>query len=270
VADRDDESLKSRLRLPAARALHHLRRRLPWIGGALGVAALCGGVVVLFASDHDARTAFLLTLGVALLGVSLLGGRVQMESFELFGARVRVREVVKRRLELAESTVRVGDEDRADLQKQALVLQELAGLYGLYEHIRRVQPPGPRRTGALEDVAELMREAGHKASFDPAEVKAWFRDGTDPLRVIALNLMLVNEDYRDLLAVLESIDRPHSLFEQYYGMLVAEEMLPLDPLQERLLGDAIRRAQRKRRFKGDPDLPGLGEGILEQLASGPR
>ena len=229
------------------------------------MAALCGGVLVLFTSDHDARAAFLLTLGVALLGVALFGGRVQLESFELFGAQIRVREVVKRRLELAESAERGGDEDRAELQQQALVIQELAGLYGLYAHIRRVQPPGPGRTHVLEQVAALMRQVGGKASFDPAEVKAWFRDGTDPLRVIALNLMLANEDYRDFLAVLETIDTPHSLFEQYYGMRLAEAMLPLDPLRGQLLGDAIRRAQRKRRFKGDPDLPSIGQRILERL-----
>jgi hypothetical protein len=231
------------------------------------VAALCGGVLLLFTSDHDARSAFLLTLGVALLVVAVLWGRVQLEGFEIFGAQVRVREVVKSRLEVAESGEGVGVKDRAALRRQALVLQELAGLYELYAHIRRVEPPGPQRTDVLEEVAERMRQAGGDAEFDAAEVMRWFRDGTDPLRIIALNLMLAREDYRDFLAVLEAIETPHSLFEQYYGLLLAEAMLPEpDPLRRRLLGDAITRARRKRRFRRDPDLPDLSLCILKALS----
>jgi hypothetical protein len=242
---------------------HRLRQRLHWIVGALGGAALLGGVIMLFATDEAARSAFLLALGVALVLVALLGGRVQLEGFEILGAKVRVREVVKSRLELAE---RGRGEDGAMLHQQALVLQKLVGHYGLYEHIRRVEPPGHRRTAALDQLASRMRQAGGEAEFDPAEVIGWFHDGTDALRVIALNLMLADADYRDFLAVLETIDAPHSLFEQFYGLRLADAMLPdLDPLQRRLLGDAIARARRKRRFRRDPPLMSLSHGILERL-----
>ena len=97
-----------------------------------------------------------------------------------------------------------------------------------------------------------MRATGEEAEFDPAEVVGWFHNGTDALRVIALNLMLVNEDYRDFVAVLETVDTPHSLFEQFYGLKLAEAMLPgLDSLQGRLLSDALSRARRRRRFRRD-------------------
>jgi hypothetical protein len=267
----DDRQLTQRLRLLAAQAQHRWRRRFPWIVGALGLAMLGAGVLVLFTTDHDARSAFLLTLGVALVLIAVLRGRVQLEGFEILGAKVRVREVVKRRLELAGSSGRAGDDDGAALHQQALVLQKLVGLYGLYEHIRRVEPPGPRRTAALDRLAARMQEAGGEADFDPAEVIGWFHDGTDALRVVALNLMLANEDYRDFVAVLETVDKPHSLFEQFYGLQLGEAMVPeLDQQDRRLLSDAIARARRKRRFRRDPSLPVLSRRILEQLGVPPE
>jgi hypothetical protein len=111
-----------------------------------------------------------------------------------------------------------------------------------------------------------MQAAGSKAEFDPAEVIGWFHEGTDPLRVIALNLMLANEAYRDFLAVLETVDMLHSLFEQFYGLRLADAMLAdLDALQQRLLRDAITRAGRKRRFRRDAPLTELSQRLLDRL-----
>lgn len=231
-----------------------------WIIGGLGVAAATAGVAVLFATEHEARSAFLLTLGLVLMLVAWFWGRVELEGFELLGAKARVRDVVKTRLELAKAS------DSEQLHRQAAVLQELVGLYGLYEHVRHVERAGPRRTAVLDEVATRMRAAGAQAEFDPVDVIRWFHDGTDPLRVVALNLMLANEEYRDFLAVLEAIDAPHSLFEQYYGLLLAGAMLSdLDPLQRRLLGDAIARARRKRRFRRDEPLMGVSHNLLDRL-----
>jgi len=232
----------------------------------LGVAVLLAGTLALFASEHDARSGFLLTLGLVLLLTALVGGRVELEGFEILGAKIRVREVVKSRLELATSPEQGGAADGDKLRGQAVVLQRLVSLYGLYEHIRRVEPPGDERTEKLDDLASSMQEAGRKAEFEPVEVIEWFHEGTDPLRVIALNLMLVNPDYRDFLAVIKAIDDPRSLFEQYYAMRVGREMLPnLDPLQKRLLADALSRARRKRKLRRDKPLMGVSKRLLDRL-----
>ena len=243
-----------------------MRPRLPWIVGALGAAAIVGGVLVLFLTDHGARSAFLLTFGVLLVLIAALGRRIEVEGFEILGAKLRVREVVRKRLEMAESGAGVDAARASAPQQQAVVLQKLVSLYGIYQHIRLVEPPGDYRTGLLDELAEQMRSVGRQAEFEPPEVIAWFHEGTDALRVIALNLMLENEDYRDFLAVLDTIDAPHSLFEQFYGVLLAEEMAPeLDSLQRRLLADAIDRAARKRRFKRDRYLPARAERLLKRL-----
>lgn len=180
-----------------------------WVIGGLGVTAATAGVAVLFATEHEARGAFLLTLGLVLMLVAWFWGRVELEGFELLGAKARERDVVKTRLELAKAS------DNEQLHRQAAVLQELVGLYGLYEHVRHVERAIPRRIAVLDQVAARMRAPGAQAEFDPVDVIRWYHDGTDPLPVIALNLMLANEEYRDFLAVLETIDAPHSLFEQY-------------------------------------------------------
>ncbi|HSS33292.1 MAG TPA: hypothetical protein VLL27_08440 [Solirubrobacterales bacterium] len=253
------------LRLRAIQMHHHWRHRLPWALGAVGAAALVAGVVVLFTTEHDPRSAFLLTLGVVLLIVAALGKRIQLAGFEFLGAKVQVREVVKRRLEFVESADRGSAADET-LRGQAIVLQRLVGLYGLYEHIRRTQPPGPERTKDLDDLGERMQAVGLEAEFDPAEVIGWLREGTDALRVIALNLMFANPAYRDFVSVLEIIDAPHSLFEQYYGLRLARRMLPeLDPLQRRLLRKEISRAREKRKLRRDAPLMSMSRQILDLL-----
>jgi hypothetical protein len=246
------------------------RRRLSWVrpvATLLGLVAFIGGVIALFTIDNSAGSLFLLTLGFVLLLVAFLGKRIQLESFEFLGARIRVREVVRSRLQLAQLPG-AGDEDgqAADMRKQALTLQKLVGLYRLYEYIRRTETASSRRTQALDQLASRMQATAGRVEFDPAEVSTWFHEGSDALRVVALNLMLAREECRDFLAVLETVNEPRSLFEQFYGLQLGLAMLPnLDHLERRLLADAIGRAQSKRRFRRDRPLMNLSNVILAKL-----
>src|SRR5262245_39110374 len=133
------------LRLRVIQLRHRWRPILPWLLAALGVAFLVLGVVVLFTTEHDARSAFLLTLGLILTLLAVLGERIQLESLEFLGAKLQVREVVKGRLDLVESSNQDPAANQA-LRRQAIGLQRLAGLY---EYIRRTEPPGPQRTRSL-------------------------------------------------------------------------------------------------------------------------
>lgn len=237
------------------------------LAALLGLVALVGGTVALFTIDNSAGSLFVITVGVVSILVAVLGGRIELESFEILGARIKVREVVRSRLELAASAdVRGSDPRSAGLREQALTLQKLVGLYDLYEYIRRTQPASDKRTAALDELATRMQAAGREVPFDPAEVSTWFHQGNDALRVIALNLMLARPECRDVLAVLKTIDEPRSLFEQFYGLQLARAMLPdLDRLERRLLADAIARAMRGRRFRRDVPLMALGDALLREL-----
>ena len=86
------------------------------------------------------------------------------------------------------------------------------------------------------------------------------------MRVVALNLMLARAEYRDFLVVLEAVDKPRSLFEQFYGLELGRAMLPsLGWLERRLLAEAIKRARHKRRFRHDRWLMRLSDTILREL-----
>jgi hypothetical protein len=232
----------------------------------VGLVALIGGVVALFTIENSAGSLFLITVGVVLLLVVFLGGRIQLESFEILGAKIKVREVVRSRLQLAQLADAGQPDQEGDVREQALTLQKLVALYDLYEYVRRTQAFSSRRTAVLDKLAGRMQDAGGEAHFDRADVSTWFHEGDDALRVVALNLMLAREECRDLLAVLKTIDEPHSNFEQYYGLRLGHRMLPvLDTLERQLLADAVTRAQRARRFRNDDDLMSLSEAILAKL-----
>ena len=84
--------------------------------------------------------------------------------------------------------------------------------------------------------------------------------------MVALNLMLAREECRDFLAVLKTVDQPHSGFEQYYGLRLGQEMLPsLERIERQLFADAIARAQRTRRVRRDSHRWSLSESILADL-----
>jgi hypothetical protein len=111
-----------------------------------------------------------------------------------------------------------------------------------------------------------MQAIGRQVAFNPAEVSNWFHAGNDALRVVALNLMLARSECRDFAAVLEAIDSPHSAFEQFYGLWLAEAMLPeLKPFERELLVLAIRRAERRRRFRRDSNRAYISGRLLDQL-----
>jgi hypothetical protein len=247
-----------------------IRSWLKWprvLAAGLGVVAIAAGAVCLFTIDNSAGSLFLLTLGVVLLLAASLGERIELESFELLGARIKVRDVVESRLKLAD-LARVDPQDGAgtELRDQARALQRLVGLYDLYSYIRRTEPYGGRRTTALDKLAGEMQTVGHDIEFDPAEVSRWFHEGTDALRVVALNLMIARDECRDFLAVLKTVDAPRSNFEQFYGLVLGSKMLTdLNDIEGWVLAEAIKRAQRKRRFQRDDDLVELSNYILSQL-----
>lgn len=250
-----------------------VQRFLTWlrpVAALLGFVALVGGVLALFTIENSAGSLFLVTLGIVLLLVVFLGGRIQLESFEILGAKIKVREVVRSRLELAQ-LADAGQEGGRDggVRKQALALQKLVALYDLYEYIRRTQPFSDRRTAALDKLAGRMQSVGREVEFDPADVSTWFHQGDDPMRVVALNLMLAREECRDFLAVLKTVDQPRSSFEQYYGLRLGQKMLPsLERFERQLFADAIARAQRTWRVRRDRHLRSLSKSILADLDKG--
>jgi hypothetical protein len=235
----------------------------------VGLVVFIGGVATLFTTDNTAGSLFLMTLGLVLLLVAFFGSRIELESFEILGTKLKVREVVRGRLELAELAASRQEGDRDARVRQAGVLQELLVLYDLYQYIRRTQPASQQRTAQLDSVAARMKAAGQQAEFDFATVSTWFHQGDDSLRVLALNLMRAREECRDFLAILKTVGEPRSNFEQFYGLILAEEIVRegCDRLECQLLADAIGRARRTRRFRRDKPLVFVSDRITAALES---
>lgn len=79
--------------------------------------------------------------GVVLLLVSLLGQRVQLDSFGLLGTQLKVREVVAQRVRISQPAV--PDADAAErlrrqaARRQAATLETLDRLLDLYTYVQR-------------------------------------------------------------------------------------------------------------------------------------
>jgi hypothetical protein len=160
------------------------------VAACVGVVVFAGGVIARFTLDNSAGSIFLVTGGIVLALAAFLGERIQLESFEILGAKIRVRDVVRSRLQLAElASTSPQKSGGAEIREQALALQRLVSLYDLYAYVRSTEPFSPRRTAALDELADRMQSVGRDVAFDPAEVSTWLHEGTDALRVVALNLM---------------------------------------------------------------------------------
>jgi hypothetical protein len=231
-----------------------------------GLGVFVGGVITLFAIDNSAGSLFLVALGMVLTLVALLGRRIELESFELLGARARIRQVVAGRLQLAEAAVGRGEDPGSGIRAEALALQKLAGLHDLYRYARRTQRGSSERTAIMDAIALRMQTVAAGVAFDPAEVATWFQDGDDALRVIALNVMLVRPECRDVPALLHSIEESRSAFEQFYGLRLARSMVDdLEVFERRLLAAAIGRAQRRRGFRRDSSRAQLADEVLARI-----
>jgi hypothetical protein len=228
------------------------------------VIAIVGGAVALFATDKSAGSFFLIGVGILLGLFAVLGSRLQIESFELLGAKVNVRTVIKSRMALAQAAATSADEARAAaMREQAIALQEL---YDLYEYVRRTEPPSDERTAAQDRLVERMGRASTEFRVDRGEVVSWFEEGDGPLRMIAISVMQARKECRYFPVVLKTLERPLSLNEQYQALKLGDAMRDdLDRLERKLFRSAILRAQQKRSFQDDDPLMLMSDGILSDL-----
>jgi hypothetical protein len=239
-------------------------------GSGLGaVIAVVGGGVALFTTDNSAGSLLLIGVGILLGLFAALGPRLEIESFEVLGAKVKVREVIKSRIALAQAAEGGADDARAEaMRAQALALREL---YDLYEYVRRTEPASDDRTTTQDRLVLRMRNASTDFRFDRAEVVSWFEEGDGPLRLIAISVMQAREDCRYFPVVLKALERPYSLNEQYQALRLGDEMSGgLDRLERKLFRNAILRAQQQRRFKNDGPLMAISDRILRDLATRQR
>jgi hypothetical protein len=233
--------------------------------GLLGAGSFGTGVLAVFVTQNGTGTGVLLALGGVLLVLALLGDRP--ESFELGGAKLRLRAAAAETYALAEASERQGDIGTARrLRAEAQALLDAAGpIASEYMSVRSSMPPGAERTGAMEEVISRARRIAEEQRFEPAEVLRWLQEGNDEDRVTALGMMQASRELRNFDAALATIEHSRSAFEQYHAMLLAAKMIDdLDAVQLRRLAETVR-LQRDNRFHPGGDRWQLSESILRSV-----
>lgn len=235
--------------------------------GVFGAAAFGTGVVAVFATDNGPGAATLLAIGAAFIAFAALGDRIQ--SLELGGVNLTLRDIARQTFAFAEEAERRGDDEAAERLRGAG--RELQALADEYRRIRSGMGGGPDRTGALEDVVQRTRELAKRGAFEPADVSAWFDDGSPEARIIALALMQEDARLRDFGAAVDAISASESAFEQYHGLRLAEMMVGgLSPGQRAELAVVVGRARRSFRVRRDPDRAAATRRILSALGQNGR
>lgn len=231
----------------------------------VGLGSWAAGVLAVFETENGTGSAALVTVGVLLLFVGLLGNRI--ESIELGGAKVRLKAQAAEKLALADRMEQEGDPDAADrLREQAHALLEAAGPVAAdYRAVRGSMPAGPERTGAMERVVAEARRLAREQEFDAGEVARWLREGSDEERVTALGLMQASPHLRDLDGVLAAIEDYRSPFEHYHALRLALLMVPDLGAAERARLAAVVLAARGLRMRRDAERWRLSEEILRAV-----
>jgi hypothetical protein len=230
--------------------------------GAFGAIVFGTGVAAVFVTDNGTGAAALLAIGAASLVLAVLGDRVQ--SVELGGVNLTIRDLARETFALAQEAERRGDDESAErLRKVGHELQDLARAYG---RLRGSMRAGHERTRALEHVMTEARQLAQSDALEPVDVASWFDEGTPEARITALGLMQGNARLRDFEAALDAIDDSRSAFEQYHGLRLAEMMVPqLTPSQRAQLTVVVERALRSFRVRRDSDRHSTGEHLLAVL-----
>jgi hypothetical protein len=237
--------------------------------GLLGAGSFGTGVLAVFVTQNGTGTGVLLALGGVLLVLALLGDRP--ESFELGGARLRLRAAAAETYALAEESERQGDTATARrLRAEAQALLEAAGpITSRYRSVRSSMPPSAERTRAMEEIVSQARRLAEEQRFEPAEVLRWLQEGNDEKRVTALAMMQASRELRNFDAALATIEHSHSAFEQYHAMLLAAKMIAdLDAAQLRRLAETLT-LQRDNSFHPGGDRWQLSESILRSMNARP-
>jgi hypothetical protein len=230
--------------------------------GVFGAATFGTGVGAVFATDNGPGAATLLAIGAAFLAVAALGDRIQ--SLELGGVNLTLRDIARQTFARAEDAERRGDEGAAERLRAAG--RELQALAEEYHRIRSRMRGGSARTRALDDVVRRTRELAKRGAFEPADVSAWFDDGSPEARITALALMQQDVRLRDFGAAVDAITASESAFEQYHGLRLAEMMVrDLSPGQRAELEAVVDRARRSFRVRRDHDRAAAARRILSAL-----
>ena len=227
----------------------------------LGLGFAAAGIAAIFRSESDTGAAALLTVGALIVLFVALGDRLESLRFGDFELRLRQQAHEKRRsgdVEAAKALERAAD----------IVGDRRAGVVRSYQKVRTSMPAGPERTAMMD---RIIAEAGKEAytlDIEQDEVLGLLWTGSEGARVWALGVLQARPEFATPRAVLEAVQRPDQMFDQYQALVLAERfvLLPTTGMWAReRIADAVR-AQLESGALGD-DHPSLDQArrVLSQI-----
>ena len=202
------------------------RRKLV-IGGllVLGLALASAGATAVFTTDSEAGAAALLTLGAVVVLIVALGDR--LESLRYGGLEL----VLRRR---ADEAADRGDLEAAKVLRRAAdtIGQRVATVARSYKTLRGTMPAGPERTRRMDSIIEEASRDAHAYDIDQEEVLSLVWTGSEGARVWALGVLCERPELATTRAVLEAVQRPDQMFDQYYALKLAESFVTLSTTED--------------------------------------
>jgi hypothetical protein len=159
------------------------------------------------------------------------------------------------------------------LQRAADTLgQRVARTARSYRDVRGTRPAGADRTAMMEHVIGAARRDAIGADLDDDEVLSRLFTGSEGTRVWALGTLQARPELATTRAVLEAVQRPDQMFDQYQALRLAEVFIAL-PTTRRWAKERVAAAVRAQLESGalgtDHDSLTAARHLLASLSAAP-
>jgi hypothetical protein len=186
----------------------------------VGLGLVGVGVAAIFTTKSNAGAAALVVVGSVLVLFAAFGDR--LESIRYGDLEFRLRRA-------ADEAAGRGDLETAKaLERAADALhQRVTKAARAYTSLRGEMPPGPERTAKMEAIIAEAQAGAHARDIDEEEVLRLLWTGSEGARVWALGVLEARPELATPRAVLEAVQHPDEMFDQYHALVLADLFLRL-------------------------------------------
>jgi hypothetical protein len=186
----------------------------------LGIGLAATGVVAVFATENGPGTAALLLAGAILVLVAALADR--LESLRYGDVEL----LLRRKAAKAKSR---GDTETAEALERAAdtIGRRVSQVAHSYRTARGDMLAGPERTARMDGIIAEARNDAHRADLDEEDVLRLVWTGSEGARVWALGVLQERPELATTRAVLEAVQRPDQMFDQYQALVLADRFITL-------------------------------------------
>jgi hypothetical protein len=165
-------------------------------------------------------------------------------------------------------------EERGDLQS-AKVLRDAADTVGervaraahSYKAVRRLKP-GQARTEKLDEIVEDGKRTAREREIDDEAVLSALWTGSAGARAWALGVLEERPELATTRAVLEALQRPEHMHDQYHALELADRFVALEttePWARKRIADAVRSVRDSGALGTDQDSLSVAESVLRNV-----